>query len=731
MTTRGPIATTARWSAHHPWWAIAAWIAVVAVAFVGGQSLGTMSLTEGQEGNGESARADRALEASGLGNPIRESVLIRRRDGAPVRDADLAAGNAIGSAVDELPAVGTIDAPVVSEDRSAALVSWTIASEESAQLDRMEAAVASVAATRPDLRLDQVGDLTIEAAVEDAVDDDLVTAEKLSIPITLIILLAAFGALIAALIPLVMALSCVVMAVGLTAVASHITPVSEAINSVILLIGLAVGVDYSMFVLRRAREERARGVAARDAVDIASETAGRAVVVSGLTVLVAMAGMFLSGNGVFTSFAIGTMIVVATAIIGSITVLPALAARLGTAIDRPRIPFLHRLSNAGRESRLWNAVLRPVLRRPGVAMALAAGALVALALPASNMTTKLLGSEDIPRSIPVMQTYDALTRAFPSEGDAHVVVLQGKDIRSGAAVTATAQLEQRLRNNPNFAIQGPLEVRASTDRRVAEVVVPYPGPDDGRAAKDGLSQLRDTLLPETYPSEIAVASVTGSTAGNRDFSDRLAQRLPYVVGFVLGLTFVLMLVSFRSVPIAAVTVMLNLLSVAAAYGLLVLVFQNTWAEGLLDFTSNGSIVSWLPLFLFVVLFGLSMDYHVFVLSRIREAFDSGLDSREAIRHGVTSSAGVVTSAAVVMVAVFAVFATLTPLDFKQMGVGLAAAVLLDATVVRGVLLPAALQLLGDRAWHMPRWLHWLPQGATEQPAPGTAASVPALDASAR
>lgn len=731
MTSRGPIVAAARWSAHHPWWAIAIWIAVVAVAFVGGQSVGTVSLSEGQEGNGESSRADRALERSGLGAPIQESVLIRRRDGAPIRDADLAAGNVVRSAVDELPAIATTQPPTLSRDGSAALVSWTITSEEAADLDRMEAAVATVAATRPDLRLDQVGELTIEEAVSDAVGKDLVKAEKLSIPITLIILLAAFGALIAAVIPLLMALSCVVMAVGLTAVASHITPVSDAINSVILLIGLAVGVDYSMFVLRRAREERARGVAARDAVDIASETAGRAVVVSGLTVLVAMAGMFLSGNGVFTSFAIGTMIVVATAIIGSITVLPALAARIGTAIDRPRIPVLHRLSNPGRESRLWNAVLRPVLRRPALAVTLAAGALIALALPATGMTTKLLGTEDIPRSIPVMRTYDALTAAFPAEGEAHVVVLEAPDVTSNTVTTATAQLERRLRDNANFAVEAPLEVRTSTDGRVAEIIVPYPGPDDGRAAKEGLSQLRDTLLPQTVPSTIATASVTGSTAGNRDFSDGLAQRLPYVVGFVLALTFVLMLVSFRSVPIAAVTVVLNLLSVAAAYGLLVLIFQNTWAEGILGFTSNGSIVSWLPLFLFVVLFGLSMDYHVFVLSRIREAIDGGMDSGEAIRHGVTSSAGVVTSAAVVMVAVFAVFATLTPLDFKQMGVGLAAAVLLDATVVRGVLLPAALRLLGDRAWQMPRWLRWLPQGVGRHPAVGAASSVAALEGSGR
>ncbi len=718
----GPIVTVARWSARHPWWAMTLWVVVVVASMVGGQVAGTTTLDEGQEGNGDSALADNAITASSLKDPVSENVLIRRRDGQKLQTQDTAVATEVSRAIDELPSTGEITPPARSENGSAALVSWNLTTAKDPPLDTIVSTVDGVAKAHPDLRVELVGDLSIEKALNDTLGDDLVSAEKLSIPITLAILLVAFGALIAAVVPLLLAMSCVLMAGGLTAVASQFSPVSDAINSVILLIGLAVGVDYSMFFLRRAREERALGRTPRDSVDIASQTAGRAVVLSGVTVLVAMSGMFISGNSVFTSFAVGTMIVVGAAIIGSITVLPALAGRLGTKIDRPRVPFLHRFSDPARGSRMWTALLKAVLHRPLVSLLLASGAMLALAVPALDMKTKLLGSADLPRSIPVMQTYDALTTAFPSEGSAHIVVLRATDVTSPASTAAIADLGKRVEESDNFGLTGPPEVRTSDDRTVAEILLPYPGADDSTAATKGLTELRDTIVPATLGT-VGSAWVSGSAAGNRDFSDRLSERLPYVFAFVLGLTFLLMLLSFRSVPIAAITVLLNLLSVAAAYGLLVLVFQSEWAEGLLGFQSNGAIVSWLPLFLFVVLFGLSMDYHVFVLSRIREGVTRGLSTRDAIMSGITSSAGVVTSAAIVMVAVFGVFATLTTLEFKQLGIGLASAILIDATVIRGVLLPSALHLMGERAWHLPRWLHWLPSVGAEREAPQAAPST--------
>lgn len=709
--THGIVVTIARWSARHPWRAIALWLALVVGAVAAGSIAGTVELKGSQEGNGESARAERAVEAAGLGEPIRESALIRRRDGAALTPDDAAVAAALARTVDTLPFVGAVSPPQTAADGTAAAVSWEIARPTPTAIADMERAVRDAAAGQPDVRVDQVGDLTVERALEDAIGDDLGRAERLSLPITLAILLVAFGALIAAVVPLLLAMSCVALAVGLTMVASHLTPVSDAANSVILLIGLAVGVDYSIFFMRRARDERHRGAGSLDAVEIAAATAGRAVVVSGLTVLVAMSGMFLSGNSIFSSFAIGAMIVVAAAVVASITVLPAAAGKLGRWIDRPRIPLVHRISRPEQGSRMWAAILRPVLGKPKIALLVGTGVLVALAIPALDLNTKLLGTEDMPRSLTVMQTYDALTAAFPSEGNAHSVVVSAADVTAPPVTAAIAELQRQAGASDNFAMTRS-DVVVSGDRSVAVVTIPYPGADDGGPANAGLAELRERLVPSTVGA-VATAAVSGDPAINRDFSQQLDGRLPLVIGFVLALTFVLMLLAFRSPWVAGLTVLLNTLSVATAYGVLVLVFQNEWAEGLLDFTSNGGIVAWLPLFLFVILFGLSMDYHVFVLSRVREGIARGMGSRDAIRWGVTTSAGVVTSAAVVMVAVFAVFATLSAPDLKQLGVGLAAAIAVDATIVRGVLLPASLAMLGDRAWRMPAWLRWIPRTAGE------------------
>jgi RND superfamily putative drug exporter len=413
--------------------------------------------------------------------------------------------------------------------------------------------------------------------------------------------------------------------------------------------------------------------------------------------------MFLTGSAIFSSLAVGAILVVAVAVLGSITVLPAVLAALGRWVDRPRVPVLHRLTmRPGQRSRLWSALLRPALRRPVTALAVGAGVLVLLALPAAGMRTSLPGIADLPRSIPAMQSYDRLTAAFPGEGAVHVVAVEAPGERSGAVRSALLDLAGRTTGNPRFAGGDP-DLQTSADGRVSVLNLAITDADDSPGAELSLRELRGTLVPQTVghvPG--AVTAVGGGTAASVDFSAMLSSRLPFVIAFVLGLTFVLVLITFRSVVVAATAIALNLLSVAAAYGLLVLVFQHTWAEGLLDFRSNGAVVAWLPMFLFVVLFGLSMDYHVFVVSRIRELALRGRPTRDAVREGIVSSAGTVTSAAVVMVAVFGIFATLTGLEFKQMGVGLATAILLDATLVRAVLLPAAMTLLG-------RWNWWAPE----------------------
>ena len=697
-------ARAAGWSARHPWRALAGWVLLVAVAVATGSSVGTRQLTDADMAVGLSAPADRALEAADFDEPVTESLLVQARSG-PLEPAAAAAAVAELRRLLVVPEVARTGEPVPSDDGSTVLVQVDLALPEDpsdrASDDALDAVVAAVTAVRddhPELRVEQVGGLSFDAGLSELYDDDFLRAELLSIPLTLVILLLSFGALLAAAVPVLLALCAVATAVGLAAFASRVVPVSDTMSSVILLVGLAVGVDYALFYVRRAREERAAGRGSLDALDVAARTSGRAVVVSGVTVVVAMSGMFLSGQAIFSSFAVGTILVVAVAVLGSVTALPAVLALLGPWIDRPRVPLVWRLqARSAASPRLWPALLRPVLRHPLAALVVAAVALGALAAPALGMRTALPSDEDLPRSVPVVQAYDRLVAAFPGEGAVHVVAAWDDQPLDRELLTAAA------------AELGGGEVVVADDGRTARFDVPVGVPAEDPRARASLERLRADV-PSALPG--VRSAVTGSVAGSQDFSDAIGDRLPVVIGFVLALTFVVLVVAFRSVVVALTAIVLNLLSVGAAYGLLVVVFQGTWAQDLLGFRSNGAIVSWLPLFLFVILFGLSMDYHVFVVSRIREAALRGLPVREAVAHGITSSAGVVTSAALVMVAVFGVFATLTPLDFKQMGVGLAAAILLDATVVRAVLLPSAMVLLGERNWWLPRWLRWLPASSS-------------------
>ena len=705
---QGAVIRIARWSAEHPWRAIAGWIAFVALCAVVGGMAGTRQQTDADEAVGEWGRAEQIVQHGNFPDPIIENVLVTAPSGPLDRGRADAALADVGRRFSALPEVIRQEKPLLSADGSAVTLRVEMAGPDDGATDRVTSlldATAAVQAAYPDLRVEEVGDASIDRAMDATLGHDFERAEKLSVPISLAILVLAFGALLAAGVPVLLALSSVAAAIGLSALVSHLMPVSDSMSSVILLIGMAVGIDYSLFYIRRAREERARGASTLDAVEIAAATSGRAVVVSGVTVGVAMAGMLLSESAIFISLAIGTMLVVAVAVMGSITVLPAVLARLGRWVDRPRVPLIYRLTLHNRPPRLWPALLRPVLRRPGTALVISAGLLVALALPAVGMQTRLLGNADLPRSIPVVASLDRLTTAYPSDGESHQVVVEAPAAEAGAVRAALLDLDRRAKTDPRFAAGEPARIRESADHRVQVLDVPIPASAKADQAKATLAELRTTLLPETVGKVPgAEMAVGGATAASVDFSNSLSSRLPWVFGFVLILTFVLMLWAFRSVVIAGTAIVLNLLSVGAAYGLLVLVFQHHWAEGLLGFTSNGAIVAWIPMFLFVVLFGLSMDYHVFVVSRIREAALNGMPTRDAVRHGLTTSAGAVTSAAIVMVAVFSIFATLSTMEFKQLGIGLAAAILLDATIVRAVLLPAAMTLLGRWNWWAPPFL---------------------------
>ena len=565
----------------------------------------------------------------------------------------------------------------------------------------------------PDFTIAESGDASVENQLEESISDDFGRALFTSLPITLLILLIAFGALVAASVPLILALTAVMATIGLMGPISHLSAVDASVNEVILLIGLAVGVDYSMFYLRREREERESGRSEEAALAAAAATSGRAVMISGITVMIAMAGMYLAGASTFQSFATGTILVVAVAVIGSLTVLPATLAWLGDRVEKGGVPYIKDQPwNAG-ESALWSRILNPVLRHPLVSVLLAGGLLVVLAIPAFRLHTADPGVDSLPQDLSVIQTYNRQQEAFPGGPIPAVVAVTADDVTAPEVESAIADLQEQAAASSDF--QQPITVEVSSDNTVAQVAIPLAGDGSNSASIDALAALRDDLVPATIGAVPgATGDVTGFTASSVDFTDTMKSNAPLVFGFVLVAAFILLLFTFRSIVIPVKAILLNLLSVGAAYGILVWVFQDGHLEGFLDFKSYDAIVSWMPIFLFVVLFGLSMDYHVFILTRIREAFDHGMSTDEAVAHGIKTTAGVVTSAAVVMISVFAIFATLSLLVFKQLGVGLAMAVLIDATIIRGVLLPASMKLLGDWNWYLPSWLEWLPH-VTHEP----------------
>jgi uncharacterized membrane protein YdfJ with MMPL/SSD domain len=709
LQINGIAARAGHWSATHSKKAIGLWLAFVIVALIGGGAVGQRSLTDAESNVGESKAAEMTLDKKGPKDPASESVLVQSKTETTASPQFRAA---LVSVRDELVSSGQftkIDAPKPSADGHAALIDADLKGDpEKADgtAAKTFAAVDQAKRANPGFQIGVAGDGTAEKQLSDSISEDFAKAETLSIPITLLILVVAFGALVAAGIPVILAISAVVATIGLVSIPSQVFPVDDAIGSVILLIGMAVGVDYSLFYLRREREERSRGRSPREAIDAAAATSGRAVLVSGLTVIAAMAGMFLSGNSVFISFGIGTLLVVAVAMLGSLTVLPAMMSVLGDRIEKGRIPFLSRRSQKAGESRAWSAIVRAVMRRPAVAIVVTGGALAALALPAFGMTVKSTGVNDFPQDLSTIQTYQRIQDLYPSEHPPALLVVQADDVRSPQVRAAIDEVSAKAQAE-GVAVGGP-DIRVNDRSTVAAIKLPLAGDGENDRSKSALSELRDDLIPQAFAGTGAHVDVSGDTASNVDWQDSLAAHLPLVFGFVLTLAFLLLLVTFRSVVVPITSIALNLLSVGAAYGLLVLVFQHGFAQGLLGVHSDG-VTSWLPLFLFVVLFGLSMDYHVFILSRIKELVDRGMPTDQAVERGISSTGGTVTSAAIVMVAVFSIFATLSFIDFKQMGVGLAAAILIDATLVRGVLLPATMKLLGERNWYLPSWLEWLPR----------------------
>jgi putative drug exporter of the RND superfamily len=693
-------ARAGRWSAAHWKTATFGWLAFVVAAVVLGAMHGTIQLTDAEQTNGEAARAEQMLSAAHVKNVASENVLVRSGTLTARAPAFRRTLDDVRATLARTANVKHVHLGAVSKDGHLGLVGFDVAGNADTADGRIQPALdatARLAATHRGFVIAEVGDASISKAMNKVVSGGLSHAERLSLPITFAILLLAFGAFLAAGIPVLLAFTAVLAALGLTHLSSSFVHEADPTASVILLMGMAVGVDYSLFYLKREREERLGGATREEALQRAAARSGRAVLVSGLTVMTAAGGLMLSGNSVFTSLGLGTILVVLVAVLGSLTVLPALLSKLGDRVEWGRLPF--RRGNS--ESRLWRTALRPALRYPKITVVGSVAVLLAIASPALHMHTRDDGVSDAPQGLPVVKAYDQETKAFGTTSAPAVVVVHAPNLDAPRVRSGIASFRK--------AVHRPVKlIRHAND--TGELDVPLAGNGADAASMQALHTLRSRVIPSTIGAVPGVSvAVTGETAGSADFTSTIDHHMPLILGFVLLLTMALMLLCFRSLTVALTAIALNALSVAAAYGAMTWVFQDGHLHGLLGFHSSGAIVPWVPLFLFAVLFGLSMDYHVFIVSRIREFVDRGYSTRDAVDRGIRSTASTVTSAAMVMVGVFAIFATLGLLSLKQMGFGLAVAVLLDATVIRVLLLPATMTLLGERNWWLPHALDRLPR----------------------
>jgi uncharacterized membrane protein YdfJ with MMPL/SSD domain len=705
-------ARVGRWSAQHRRAAILGWVLFVVLAVVVGGKIGQNDLDESAAGSGESKRGDMIVEAAGFPEQSGEQVLVQG-ESADDPEVTAAVGDVV-SRLERIDGVTEIEDELASKDGRSVLVSFELrGSEEQVEklVEQPLAAVAAAQAAHPDVRVEQFGEVSATKAIAAQDAKDGKQSQLVSNVLLLIILLVAFGAVVAAGLPLVLGASAVAAAVGLIGPVSRLYALPADVAELMVIIGLAVGVDYAMFYSRRVMEERDRGRSVEAAVEIAAATSGRAVLVSGLTVLTAMAGLLFAGNPIFVGFGVGTMLVVAVAMLGSLTFLPAMLAFLSRKnwLEKGRVPYITKRRHANKgESRVWGAILTRVLKRPLVSTVIAGGLLVALCIPALGIEFKNPGFDGYSPSQPVIQTHDRLQAAFPGGAVPATTVIKADDVTAAPVQAAIEQLHDRALATGELS--EPSRVEISPDKTVAVVALSVKGSGTDAASERSLEVLRSDVIKATVGRLAGVeVAVTGVTAGSKDFIDSMASRAPLVLGFVLSLAFILLLVTFRSIVVPIKAIVLNLLSVGAAYGILVLVFQDGHGEKLLDFQSVGGIAPVIPLFLFVILFGLSMDYHVFILSRVREAVNRGMSNDDAVAHGIKSTAGVVTSAALVMVAVFGSFALGSDQLAKQIGVGLAVAILIDATIIRAVLLPATMKLLGERNWYLPKRLGWLPK----------------------
>ena len=607
--------------------------------------------------------------------------------------------------------------------------------EASENIDPILETVAATNEASGDFDIYIGGAASFNKQINEIVEEDFGRALYFNLPITFAILILAFGAAVAALVPLALALVAVIVATGILTLVSQFYPLEVSYSEIVLLMGLATGIDYSLFVISRYRTERRSGRSKEESLRTASGTSGKAVVFAGTVVLLAISGMFVVDNVIFSSLGLAAIVAVALAIILSVSLLPALVALLGDNLDRLSVPFLSR--DGGTGGGIWGHITDQVLARPAILAAVTVTALIVVGAPSVSVLR-------IPAPyLPFNLGFNGV-KSFPDDADAKQAVLALEEnftiglispenviVDAGEKANVFAPNVQSSVNqlislveeesvtqdpdNPYGTLAREPENNSSGDTEI--IFIPINADSGEEKAIDAVNHLRNDLIPASFEESPARALVAGPSSGNIDFRESIYFRTPFVFAFVLGLAFVILLVMFRSIVIPIKAIILNLLSVGAAYGVLVLVFQEGWPPGienLLGFEATGIIESWLPLFLFAILFGLSMDYHMFVLGRIKEAYEKGASNEEAVSLGIKATAGTITSAAAIMVAVFSVFAFMRLLGMQQFGVGLGVAILIDATVIRSVLLPASMKLLGDWNWYLPSWLEWLPQVKMEE-----------------
>ena len=726
----------ANWSARHRWWVVAASVMMLVLAMFVSSTVEVKLLDESEFAEGESGEAVRLLEERfGDGGAPTEQLVFSHPSldvNDPVYRSTVEELVEVLRATPEVSAVGsyyeTEDPRLVSADRHVLRAQVEIADIAGSDNDKIDAVLETVYAARPEASaggfyIGMAGDRSVLKQVDDLSEEDVARVLMVTLVLALVMLLLVFRAVVASLIPLALAMGAITTAMGIAALVSQAYPLAEGYEILVSMLGLAVGIDYSLFIISRFRYERQAGREKLEAITVASNTTGRAVFYAGVTVVVSLAGMALTDNPVFIALALGVIFVVLMAIVGALTFLPAVLSVLGDNVNRLRVPILGRIKGNGG---LWTAITKRVLARPAVFATVAAGALVALAAPAASLDMAFLsGSRALHDAVDAKQAVQLLEEHFGGGlATPALVVVDAPDVTTPEVQASAAGLVERVGQDSAFL--GPFETVVNPAGDLLFVRVALAG--DRKAAESAVELLRDEIIPEAFDGSGAQVYVAGMTAVSKDFTDATYRSMPYVFGFVLGLAFLLLLVMFRSIVIPVKAILLNLLSVASAFGVLVMVFQWGWGISLLGSEAPGVIGPWMPPILFTIVFGLSMDYHMLLLNRIKEAYDQGHGNDASVSEGIRLTAGQITSAAAIMVGVFGTFALGRTIDGQIFGVGLGVAVLIDATIIRSVLLPASMKLLGDRNWYMPNFLRWLPDLRVEAEEPAETARALPYDA---